>query len=241
MFFNTAHFEFTKLFEHNWLTIRGELERLQADQFTPWPLKQLYNKDWRTFALFGGIELGKKEVDTRNKATRTIQAAAIAKLEEVYTPELLEKNRALCPETTKILEAIPGMVTAGFSRLTPGTHIKPHRGYSSDVLRYHLGLIVPEGCGIMVRGQTRKWVEGKSLIFEDTNLHEAWNFGNSQRIVLIVDFNKNTVKGDLNQYIEPMTWKEVVAAGTQYARFTYDNLTKKARGAIRKLKSLSSH
>jgi hypothetical protein len=38
-----------------------------------------------------------------------------------------------------------------------------------------------------------------------------------------------------------MTWKEVVAAGTQYARFTYDNLTKKARGAIRKLKSLSSH
>jgi beta-hydroxylase len=38
-------------------------------------------------------------------------------------------NCARCPRTTQLVEAIPGMVMAGFSRLAPGTHIAPHQGY----------------------------------------------------------------------------------------------------------------
>src|SRR5262249_55265717 len=54
------------------------------------------------------------------------------------------KNCERCPATTRLVEAIPGMVMAGFSRLGPGTHIKPHVGYggwAQYVLRCHLGLI----------------------------------------------------------------------------------------------------
>ena len=105
----------------------------------------------------------------------------------------LEDNCRLCPETTRLVEMILGMATAGFSSLRPGTHIKPHVGYSKAVLRCHLGLIVPEGCTLRVGNQTRNWQEGKCFIFDDTVEHEAWNRADKTRIVLLIDFNNPTV------------------------------------------------
>ena len=86
-----------------------------------------------------------------------------------------EANCGLCPVTTVVLEQVPGLTTAGFSQLAPGTHIHPHEGYTDTVLRCHLGLVVPEGCGLEVGGQTRHWQEGECLIFDDTTRHSAWN------------------------------------------------------------------
>jgi aspartyl/asparaginyl beta-hydroxylase (cupin superfamily) len=100
----------------------------------------------------------------------------------------IEKNCELCPETTRLLEAIPNLTTAGFSSLAAGTRIQPHTGYPDGLLRCHLGLLVPEGCGIRVGSETRHWTEGKCLIFDDTLEHEAWNQGNSTRVVLLLDF-----------------------------------------------------
>jgi aspartyl/asparaginyl beta-hydroxylase (cupin superfamily) len=80
---------------------------------------------------------------------------------------------------------------AGFSRLAPGTHIKPHRGYegyAGYVLRAHLGLDVPPNCVIRVLDQTRGWDEGKCIVFDDSSEHEAWNFGDRPRTVLLLDF-----------------------------------------------------
>ena len=61
----------------------------------------------------------------------------------------------------------------------------------SGVLRYHLGLIIPEprtSCRIRVGSDVRTWEEGKSLIFDDSNPHEAWNDSDCYRVVLFVDF-----------------------------------------------------
>lgn len=102
----------------------------------------------------------------------------------------LEDNCCLCPETTKLVESIPGITTAGFSSLAPGTHILPHSGFSTAILRCHLGLIVPNDCSIRVGNQTKKWQEGKCLIFDDMVEHEAWNNSNIHRIVLLIDFAK---------------------------------------------------
>lgn len=102
----------------------------------------------------------------------------------------LNDNCRLCPETTRLVKMIPGMTTAGFSALIPGTRITPHVGYSNTVLRCHLGLIVPDGCTLRVGTQTRNWQEGKCLIFDDTVEHEAWNYGDTTRIVLLIDFQK---------------------------------------------------
>lgn len=96
----------------------------------------------------------------------------------------------MCPETTRLVESIPGMTTAIFSSLAPGTHIVPHEGYIKTVLRCHLGLIVPDDCWIRVGDETKTWEAGKCLIFDDTFEHEVWNRSNSPRIILLIDFKK---------------------------------------------------
>ena len=102
-----------------------------------------------------------------------------------------EANIARCPQTAKLCRQIPGMKTAFFSILAPGKHLPPHRGPYKGVMRYHLGLLIPEPaeqCGIRVDTQTRHWAEGRSMIFDDTYEHEAWNDTDGTRVVLFVDF-----------------------------------------------------
>ena len=101
-----------------------------------------------------------------------------------------EANCARCPRTTAALELIPGMTTAFFSILSPGKHIEAHRGPYRGVMRYHLGLRVPEpadAAGISVGGQVAHWAEGASLLFDDGYEHYAWNDTDGIRAVLFVD------------------------------------------------------
>jgi aspartyl/asparaginyl beta-hydroxylase (cupin superfamily) len=98
------------------------------------------------------------------------------------------RNTTLCPATTRALEAIPEMRTAFFSILAPGKIIPPHRGPYKGLVRCHLALKIPEGdCGLMVSGQSRTWINGKCLFFDDTLIHEAWNKTNEERVVLFLD------------------------------------------------------
>jgi ornithine lipid ester-linked acyl 2-hydroxylase len=102
-----------------------------------------------------------------------------------------EKNCDRCPETTRLLETIPGMKTAFFSILLPGKHIPEHRGPYKGVVRCLLGLKIPEPrekCRIRVSDEIRHWEEGKCLLFDDSYQHEAWNETNDIRVVLFIDF-----------------------------------------------------
>lgn len=103
----------------------------------------------------------------------------------------IEDNCRRCPETTRIIETIPGMKTAFFSILAPDKHIPPHRGTYAGVLRCHLGLIVPgrkEDCRMRVGSEFTHWEEGKSLVFDDTYDHEVWIDTDKERVVLLIDF-----------------------------------------------------
>eukprot|EP01127_Copromyxa_protea_P024269 TRINITY_DN9462_c0_g1_i1.p1 TRINITY_DN9462_c0_g1~~TRINITY_DN9462_c0_g1_i1.p1 ORF type:complete len:406 (-),score=55.37 TRINITY_DN9462_c0_g1_i1:13-1230(-) len=103
----------------------------------------------------------------------------------------LDKLCAICPETTRLLETIPGLQTALFSCLRPRAHIKPHIGYymySEKILRVHLGVVVPTGCTIKINGEEHTWEEGKLIVFDDTFRHEAWNPSyDTTRVVLMFD------------------------------------------------------
>lgn len=101
-----------------------------------------------------------------------------------------EANCARCPETARLVARVPGMTTALFSILAPHKHIGEHRGPYKGVLRYHLGLRIPEpadSCGIRVGDEVAHWQEGKSLLFDDTYQHEAWNDTDGVRVVLFMD------------------------------------------------------
>ena len=102
----------------------------------------------------------------------------------------IEENCKKCPETFRAVSQVPKMTTAGFSKLQPGTEIVPHQGYTNQVLRCHLGLITPKDCALKVGEETRSWEEGKCFIFDDTVLHSACNRSDSQRIVLLIDFER---------------------------------------------------
>jgi ornithine lipid ester-linked acyl 2-hydroxylase len=120
----------------------------------------------------------------------------------------LGKNCELCPESTKLVESIPGLVTAGFSSLKPGTHIAAHTGYPDGVLRCHLGLIGCDGCSLRVGDETRNWQEGKCLVFDDTTEHEAWNRGDNTRIVLLLDFKHPALVSDAEDTSQSTTEKK---------------------------------
>ena len=121
--------------------------------------------------------------------------------------QLVEPNYTLCPTTLNVLQLIPNVVNAGFSTLKANTYIKPHKGYTNKVLRYHLGIKIPlhikYECGLIIyndensdneivdlRNNYFKWENNKAFCFDDTKKHSAHNYTNKDRTVLIVDVLK---------------------------------------------------
>jgi len=99
----------------------------------------------------------------------------------------LDANCTRCPRTVEAIDRIPGVTSAGFSLLAAGARIRPHAGYTNSVDRLHLGVKVPLGCDLNVAGETRPWIEGKVLAFDDTAEHSAWNNSDDDRVVLLLD------------------------------------------------------
>ena len=104
-----------------------------------------------------------------------------------------ESNCERCPQTARLVAAVPGMQTAMFSILAPGKHIPDHCGPYKGVVRYHLALKVPRDsarCRIRVGNVETTWTEGESLMFDDTYEHEVWNDTNQERVVLFLDVTR---------------------------------------------------
>ncbi len=98
-------------------------------------------------------------------------------------------NRAKCPETCAVLDRIPNLFQAFFSILDPGKHVPAHCGPYRGYLRYHLGLKVPQKDqpSLRIKDQHYTWIEGESVLFDDSWDHEVKNDSDEIRVVLIVD------------------------------------------------------
>jgi aspartyl/asparaginyl beta-hydroxylase (cupin superfamily) len=166
-FFPLERFPWVEHIERNADVIRAEVERLLEDH-DALPNFQDISKDQ--------IEI---TTDDRWKTFFLYGYGFTAKL-----------GVEMCPQTAALMREIPGMTTAMISILSPGKHILDHRGPYKGVLRYHLGLIVPEdaeACRIRVGDDIRHWEKGKSMVFDDTFNHEVWNDTEETRVVLFVD------------------------------------------------------
>ncbi len=104
----------------------------------------------------------------------------------------IDENADRCPKTAALVEQIPGLNSAFFSILAPGTHIPAHRGVTKGLITCHLGLIVPRDGDVRMRVDTRivRWAEGQTLVFDDTYDHEVWNDTEGTRVVLLIQFER---------------------------------------------------
>jgi beta-hydroxylase len=129
----------------------------------------------------------------------------------VYTLRLygvnIEENMKRCPITANLVKMCPYIHTAVFSILEPGKVIPPHYGPNKGVLRYHLGLIVPDGdCHIKVGSDTYRWKEGEGILFDETFQHSAHNNTDKVRAVLYLDIPRPMPYGWLNTLNEWILW-----------------------------------
>lgn len=97
----------------------------------------------------------------------------------VHTPaacELLKEARNLSPVS---------ILRLGYSAIQPSTWIKPHFGMTNSVLKFHLGVHIPSGgCATMrVGNDTRAWMSGKVVLFDDSFEHEVVNDCDDERVV----------------------------------------------------------
>ena len=115
---------------------------------------------------------------------------------------IVPDHAALAPATMRALELAPIPVIAQrspmalYSLLRPGTHIRPHNGMLNTRLICHLPLITNDQCGLRVGNETREWLPGKLLIFDDSIEHEAWNRGSATRIILLFEIWRPEITTD---------------------------------------------
>jgi aspartyl/asparaginyl beta-hydroxylase (cupin superfamily) len=107
--------------------------------------------------------------------------------------QAIEENIARCPKTAEALRladqaGMPGTCpNAMFSVLQPKARIPPHNGETNARLVAHLPLVVPDKCLFRVGYDTRRWVEGEVMIFDDTIEHDAVNDSDQIRVILLFD------------------------------------------------------
>lgn len=93
-----------------------------------------------------------------------------------------------------ILNELPFQpLVCSFSCLEPGVVIHPHKGWTENVIRFHLGLVCPPNVGIKIDDIVYTWQEGKWLIFNDTVRHSVANRGDQSRYVMLMDFDRKDI------------------------------------------------
>ena len=108
-----------------------------------------------------------------------------------------DRNCQEFPETMKIIDSDPNLVSAYFSVIGPNKMLMPHEGPWCGILRMHLGIDIPtdgKGCVLVANKEEYRWEEGKVVVFDDTYEHFAVNLTDHDRVVLFLD------------YMRPLPW-----------------------------------
>jgi len=131
---------------------------------------------------------------------------------DLTSRKFISSTCSFVPKTTQLLHTLgPTLRTALFSRLDPQTVLSAHTGWAdlaNYVLRVHIPLVVPKDgsgesenddadttkrglCGTWVDGCVETHEEGHLICFDDSKTHRAFNYSKEERIVLIVDLERD--------------------------------------------------
>ena len=163
-------FDWVPELEAKWTTIRAEADRVLGDKSALAPMRAI-SPDHR------GV------VTDDDWKTFVMWGYGIR----------VEENCARCPATARLLENIPGLLSALFSVLDPHSHIPRHTGPTKAIVTGHLGLRIPrqpERCHMQIADTDHVWQEGRMFLFDDTYEHEVWNDINEHRVVLMLHIKR---------------------------------------------------
>lgn len=99
----------------------------------------------------------------------------------------------MCPEIYKLVKDISGIKTVSVSCLRPESCLQPHIGWgdlANNILRCHFGVDVPDNCGCVCDNWVVPHRNGQWLIFDDSKMHSAFNFGERNRYILLIDMER---------------------------------------------------
>ena len=102
-------------------------------------------------------------------------------------------GRKYFSNTLSLLKSYKEVITVSIARFPSNRIIPIHKG-NRELVRIHYGIDVPDGdIAFTVKGEEKKWENGKAFAFNDFYEHGAWNNTNSDRIILIVDLDRKMI------------------------------------------------
>lgn len=119
------------------------------------------------------------------------------------------------PTLYSLIKDHPEIHTASISCLTPGKNIDPHEGPYEGLIRYHLGLDVPDNdCFIQIKDSRHYWKNGEPVMFNDCHTHFVQNPKTDKngipvkhdRLILFLDVKK-TFKSRLLNFLNELNLK----------------------------------
>jgi hypothetical protein len=102
-------------------------------------------------------------------------------------------GRKYFSNTLSLFKSYKEVITVSIARFPSNRIIPVHKG-NRELVRIHYGVKVPDGdIAFTVKGEEKKWENGKAFAFNDFYEHGGWNNTNSDRIILIVDLDRKMI------------------------------------------------
>lgn len=102
-------------------------------------------------------------------------------------------GRKYFSNTLSLFKNCKEVITVSIARFPSNRIIPIHKG-NRELVRIHYGIKVPDGdIAFMVKGEEKKWENGKCFAFNDFYEHGGWNNTEYDRIILIVDLDRKII------------------------------------------------
>ena len=102
-------------------------------------------------------------------------------------------GRKYFSNTLSLFKNFKEVITVSIARFPSNRIIPIHKG-NRELVRIHYGIDVPDGdIAFLVKGEEKKWENGKVFAFNDFYEHGGWNNTDCDRIILIVDLDRKMI------------------------------------------------
>lgn len=125
-----------------------------------------------------------------------VRAAQVSEDWRLYYAYMFGKPNELArrdlPTLLDFAESHSNVVNAMVSILDPGVPLPSHKDPYAGIMRYHLGISVPEDNPPTIRldREHYTWKEGEGVVLDVSFEHEVINHSDQPRVIVIIDFRR---------------------------------------------------